>query len=518
MRLAFARAALRRPSLRRAGLLAAAALAAALPAAASRADAPSAADWRLHLTEDLLPFWSTPEARGVDGLFPSERCNDGGFSSAGDICPESPFTTETSWTSYVVAQSRQVFGYGVAFHMTGDSQWLDLAKAGTETLFSAFKDDGSALFNRIVTNAGVVAGAPSGQIAQTQAYGLLGPTFLYYLTGDAALLAEIEETDAAFEAAYGLGGGAYRRVQSDAAAGDRLATHLDVLNTYLHLLADVGPAADRAEYLARAHAIATHVRDAYWQEDQGLFAVSAADPTAEGDFGHSAKTMWFTLQIAAQAGDAELLDWALARTEGLLSQAFRADTGSWATLFRDGAITDGAATYWIAAELGQLAASLSIDDPAQMARLEATQAWWLANMVDPDFGGTWVSVDPDTGEASAARKAQEWKSAFHSFEHALVAYLSAAAREGEDAVLWFARDSWEDPLDFSAAYVFEGEEIAVRETDLGGLTAQEVRYGGLSFAALAQTPVPLPAGAALLPLGLLAIGAARGRARGRAEG
>ena len=39
---------------------------------------PSLERWRQHVTEDILPFWTTPAALGTPiGNFPTFRCNDG---------------------------------------------------------------------------------------------------------------------------------------------------------------------------------------------------------------------------------------------------------------------------------------------------------------------------------------------------------------------------------------------------------------------------------------------------------
>ena len=96
---------------------------------------PTGETWLRHLRADLLPYWAVPEAFGVPvGNFPTFRCNDGRLPDSAAPCPE--VQAPPRWIkaevgrTYVRMQGRQTYAYGVAFHLTGDRKWLDLAKAG----------------------------------------------------------------------------------------------------------------------------------------------------------------------------------------------------------------------------------------------------------------------------------------------------------------------------------------------------------------------------------------------------
>lgn len=464
--------------------------------------------WIDHVVNDMLPFWSVPDALGNPiGAFPGRRCNDGTLSDPSAPCPEANGSTTDKPTRWLVAQSRQIFAYGAAFHMTGDQQWLDLARAGTEDLFDTYLDPATNAFGRRydAPTDTLVAG-PETRDIQTQVYGLLGPTFLYYLTRDPALYAQIRSVDRSLQADYGLGGGAFSSLPGESVPADRIVGHLDPLNTYLHMLARVAPEADRQGYVDQAGEIATYLRDSYWSESRGLFRVHNSNPDGTVDFGHSAKALLFIAQAAALSGDAELARWARNKAPAIFDKAFVEASGSWARN-TDGVVRDDTAVYWISAELDQLMAALALTDVGLRDRLARTQQFWLQNFVDETYGGIWPMVDPLTGEPILDRpKHWEWKAGFHAFEHALMSYLTAAEIKDGESVLYFAQA---EEFSFDITYLFDVESAAA-EVLAGGI--QKVTFSGLSFAGIAA-PVPVPAAAGLM---LLGIGALAGVARRRA--
>ena len=95
---------------------------------------PAGTRWLDHLNKELLPFWTTDSAFGNPfGAFPETRCDDATLYDQRDPCPE---IQRNTWISpqqrYVVALSRQAYGYGVAFHLTGKRAYLDAMKAGID--------------------------------------------------------------------------------------------------------------------------------------------------------------------------------------------------------------------------------------------------------------------------------------------------------------------------------------------------------------------------------------------------
>lgn len=267
----------------------------------ARADAPDSARWLAHLNDDLLPFFDTPLALGTPvGNFPTTRCNDGTIPDPNARCSEVGAKEALDPVQSVVALSRQSFGYGVAFHMTGDTRYLEFAQAGVDRLMTEVRNPDTGLFyDQFRTSDGEWKQFDNGTNAQRQAYGLLAPTFLYYLTRDDGLFDDIRDVQAQIELTFG-------QTETPGAVSDaagtphptkRLARVLDQVNAYQYLLTATAPEAEQAEMKAALRARIDHIRDAFFDEEAGIFLANTSQPEGDLsniDFGHAAKTLWFT--------------------------------------------------------------------------------------------------------------------------------------------------------------------------------------------------------------------------------
>ena len=100
---------------------------------------PTLERWRRHLAEELMPYWTTPDALGTPvGNFPTFRCADGSAYREAAPCPE--LARGPRWIrdelprAYTRMKSRQTFTYGVAYHVTGEERYLEYARAGVQWL------------------------------------------------------------------------------------------------------------------------------------------------------------------------------------------------------------------------------------------------------------------------------------------------------------------------------------------------------------------------------------------------
>lgn len=101
-------------------------------------------DWINHLENDLMKFWNNEGAKDMsDGLFPTYLTSEGEKISDSEELPEEiKAALEHEDTkgiidlenNYVRAHSRLTYAYGIAYHMTGKTEYLELCRKGAYAL------------------------------------------------------------------------------------------------------------------------------------------------------------------------------------------------------------------------------------------------------------------------------------------------------------------------------------------------------------------------------------------------
>ena len=303
---------------------------------------PSLDRWRQHVTDELLPFWTTPDALGTPvGNFPTFRCNDGTLPRRDAPCLE--LARPPRWMAgdmnkdFTRMKSRQTFLYGVAFHITGDERYLAYARAGVTWLraHAYERDTGSAVSYWIDG----VPGPPLDQrTAQDLAYAQVGLALYYYLTRDRDVLADLVRLERMVMTRYWAPsaeppGGMLRWVLADGdtpgdAKREELVSQLDQINAYMLLLAPL--IEDEATARAWRHdlvLLARVVKDRFFAPEHGMFwgTLQAPDSRTLGsrhtDFGHSMKSLWMLYLTGALTGERDLIDFARPLVAPLLARA-----------------------------------------------------------------------------------------------------------------------------------------------------------------------------------------------------
>lgn len=432
------------------------------------ADLPTGERWLRHFREDLLPFWNIPDAWGSPlGDFPTFRGNDG--KAVDWAKPPAELADAPGWIraefgrEYVRMKSRQTYLYGVAYHLTGDPKMLELARDGVAFIRSKALDPatGSAVswFEKGEPKPEVLA-----RTSQDLAYAELGMAMYWYLTRDEAVLADIRRLKAhIFTQYWNPDWQALRWVVKEDADKNQLrqelVAQLDQVNAYLLLMTPLLPAKERRAWAADLKRLADVMVKDYHDADRHLFWGTIHDPAQKKlgsrhtDFGHTAKAYWMLERIGRLTQDQALVDLATTGAKAVLKQAYLPDSGTWGSrLGRDGSVDPGK-EWWIYAELDQLAETLALRDPAQAAPLPRTAAFWFTRMVDPVNHEVWGGAGGPEFEPWEGPKIHQWKSGYHSAEHALVGYLTAQALHHQSAVLYFAP---KDPKAVLRPYVFDG--------------------------------------------------------------
>ncbi len=440
------------------------------PSFATRAQQslPPGSRWLDHLNNELLPFWTTRTAFGQPlGAFPETRCDDTTLYDEQKPCPEIQHNT---WISprqrHLVAISRQAYGYGVAFHLTGNRTYLDAMKAGIDFIRENAVDRVNGGM-RVIQNTSDDSWGPAPEFRNPQelGYGLLGMAFYYYLTRDADVLKDILAIKKyIFEKYYNPSLGAMQWLlvshNGEKFNDKRLEAQLDQMNTYLVLLTPLLPEPFQSEWKDSLLQLCHVMIDHFYSPRERLFSSRDNEvndkvmATAGTDFGLNATALWMIRWTGFITKNADLVAFAEDNARTLLSRAYLNDCGCWADGIKKGGSLDSDKTWWKYAELDQLAGTLALHDPTYAQYLLRTYNYWFTHFIDPVHGEVWNGVDGKTGAAQRQLPKQwPWKNAYHSFEHALVGYIVAQQLQGNPVTLYYALHL---PAESVQPYYFSG--------------------------------------------------------------
>jgi mannose/cellobiose epimerase-like protein (N-acyl-D-glucosamine 2-epimerase family) len=471
-------------------LLSLLAIATVLPAWAQQS-VPQGTRWLNHLNNDLLPFWNTEAAFGKPpGAFPSIRCDNGTLYDERKPCPEVGANRPPN-ERYLVALSRQSYGYGVAFHLTGQRVYLDAMKAGIDFIRRNAVDhvNGGMATTQNLSND-VWGPAPGLRTPQQLAYGLLGLAFYYYLTRDPDVLQDVMMVKNYIFEKYTIPGGALQWQLSSKEGANRedkqLVAQLDQLNTYLVLLTPMLPDPVQSEWKDSLLRLSRVMMDQFYSPSDKLFFRAANQPadrilaTTPTDFGHNAKALWMIRWTGLLTDHTDLVDFAQDNAEALLARAYITDCGCWAGGVQPGGILDLDKHWWMYAELDQLAGTLALNDSKYLQYLRRVYDYWFGHFVDTEFGEVWNSVDGRTHlPVRKLPKQWEWKNAYHSFEHALVGYIVAQALNDKPVTLYYALPN-DDTAKSAQPYYYSGNAIGVEvETNGQGQRTQKLTFSNV---------------------------------------
>lgn len=128
----------------------------------------------------------------------------------------------------------------------------------------------------------------------------------------------------------------------------------------------------------------------------------------------------------SMTGDANLVAFTEAKARALFARAYLDDCGCWAGGMLRGGALDVNKSWFVYVELDQLVATLAAGDPTFAQPLRRTYDYWFTHFVDKVYGEVWNTVDGRThAPMRELPKQWPWKTAYHSFEHALVGYIVA---------------------------------------------------------------------------------------------
>jgi uncharacterized protein (TIGR03437 family) len=247
----------------------------------------------------------------------------------------------------------------------------------------------------------------------------------------------------------------------------------------------------------------------FYSPGDNLFFTSATTPADRDlafsgvDFGHTSKALWMMRWTGLMLGDQGMTSFSEAAGRRLFDRAYLPEDGSWAQGVLPGGQIDKNKNWWISAELDQFSGTLALGDFRAGRYLPQTADYWFKYFVDAQYGEVWNGVNYGTNTPQRDYpKAWAWKSAYHSFEHALVGYVTAQYLHGQPAKLHYA---FQKPVDQALIhpYYFPGTIQSVEVTkDGAGNLFQTVSFTGTAPAA--SSPLTTVSGASFLAVPLAA--------------
>lgn len=451
---------------------------------------PDGRRWLDHLNNDLLPFWMMPEAKGNPvGDFPTYRCNDGTLFNPAKPCVElsDPDPSVKGIIKldrdYTRMKNRQVYAYGIAYHMTGNPEYLRLAKAGSDWLRNNTIDrkDGKVL--GAYTYFSVPGHKPSPPVAertsQDLAYAATGIGFYYYLTRDPEVLKDVVAIkDYIFKTYYDPSLDILTWVKKNSADGDKtnqleLVGQLDQIYAYMMWLTPALPDPLRAQWKKDLQRVAHIMVEQFFSPREGMMWGSITDASYRQlgkdhtDFGHTVKTLWLIYEVGKLNDDFALIDFGRVNAAHILEQAYVERTGSWARRIDAQGKLDEDKEWWILCELDQVAGTLALIDPAYARYLPKTYDYYFTYMVDHENHEVWHWVNASDNQPNRRiPKQHSWKNSLHTFEHALVGYMVDQQLHSEPITLYFAFTQ-KPPQDTITPYFFQGKIESMERTATG---------------------------------------------------
>ncbi len=479
-------------------------------AAAQQAEIPEVLKgntWLRHHREDLMPYWDMPEALGVPmGNFPSFRGRNG------ELLPEGNTNRGLS------TLARGVYGYSLAFMLTGEEKYLTYAKSGLDWINTKAKDPVyGGYYGELDVHGNPVDPRANKDVFDLASLGLAYGMY-FNVTRDPAVEADLLAVrDLLLGAYYDAANNRVRdsltydlstEVDTGGNGGDITNLLVPVTAIYLPNTALLTDPARRTQFkndmrlltqsLINRHKNSAVPANSWWFWGRtGRFGTFNA---AQTDYGHNIKSYEMIFNADRMYADHPWASLAADRTT-LLGRAWDEPAARWnqqqvrnfqpVNAERDSA-------WWIHDEADQTLAALNLRDGFTHKDQLATSAQSFLDVYvdhDPAYPTreTFSRVER-TGTMTDLRKSHFGKNMLHNNEHALIMYLHGRALEGLPARLHYAFPAQEALTAVAKPYWFDasGEfrKVTGDLTSLPGHKMVEVEFTGIG--AVGDEPFPPP--------------------------
>ena len=272
-------------------------------------------------------------------------------------------------------------------------------------------------------------------------------------------------------------------VESD--GGWELVAQLDPINAFLLLTQPVlTDAARRSQFLDDLRTLGDLMVERFYADGVfwGVHNKQGQFRTKHVDFGHTLKAYWMLLEIDKRLPDHPYFHLVQDNVHDQIDLAWDRSNELWKKRLISPSQAESGSDWWIYAEEDQIAATLNMMDGRYVDVLAKSSDKWDRYYVDAEFGEVVPGLNRSGSRAynwppDDTAKCNQWKSGYHSSEHALVLYLTGRYLEDAPATLHFAVPEADLDTFEARPYFFHGEagaRTAGSTVAVGGRTLRQV--------------------------------------------
>lgn len=380
--------------------------------------------WKKQGLEDIIPYWTQ---------YAADR-EHGGFHTTLDR-QWKPYGDSMRYPSMV---ARHLFGYSVAYLLSGDEAHLKTAHELKNYLLNTAWDKDHGGFYDILTVTGEAARANKNVFVQV--YSITGLVMYYFITHDPDVLNYIREVNTLLEtkAWDPVLGGYFDECNPDWTVLDSTKSFSSVITPVSGYLLYLYLATRDEAFLDQADRIMNTVLDKMRDKESGWILESfdkdwrykAPAPTVtEINTGHNIETAWMLLRLHLLRPNDRFKETVLSLAEVLHQSGMDTASGVWFASFAKEASGGHAGySYWWIQEYGlmfDLCLYKLTGQDDYLTLFDRGAAFWDKYYIDREYGDTYLGVLVD-GRIKDSTKANRFKASYHNMENTLLNYLYTA--------------------------------------------------------------------------------------------
>ncbi len=436
--------------------------------------------WREQGLTDILPPWTKYATDTVSGSF---------FSTL-----DANWLPEGDGIKYPSMIARHLFSYSAAYLLSGKDEYYTMA-GDIKDFLVAFTWDrkNGGWFNSLNGDNTVHDG---GKSTFVQVCVITGLAMYYFVTHDPETLRYIEESNDLLEKNVWdpASGGYYDEAENNWTTKREIKSFASQLAPVSGYLAYLYLATRDRKYLEQAERITDnvlrHMRDEKtgWvleSFDRNWKYIRARQDEEEINVGHNIEAAWMLLRLHLLNDRAEYRQAAQTLSDSIHHYGFDLKEGFWFSgIGKDDPKLHSDYTYWWIQAYGNMfdlcLASVFPHKHAEDNFLKGA-AFWDTQFVDRRKGDTHFSVFQD-GKVKDYRKANQFKSSYHSMEHSMLNYLYLGGRINPKSFTLYFRISAQ-----------KGQLLYPLPIEVPDIKIKGVRIGGHAVAPPQNNFITLPA-------------------------